>query len=105
MSIVEVEAKGSKIVVPVGAEVLVRLPENGTTGYQWTLADVPTALAVVSDECVVGPDAAPGAAGERVFRFRALEPGEGAVQARLARSWEDKPPQDTFEFFVEVTEQ
>jgi predicted secreted protein len=103
MSIVEVQAKGSKIELPVGAEVVLRLSENATTGYQWTLTEVPAALTVVGDELTVGRDAAPGAAGERAFTFRAVEPGEGGVRARLARSWEqDKPPQDEFDFFVHV---
>ena len=49
------------------------------------------------------PGGAPGTAGERVVRFRAVQPGAARVSLVLARPWEDAgPAQDAFDFVVYV---
>lgn len=74
--------------VGVGDTVTVRLPENGSTGYVWTVQSCESGLAVEQDESHPPGLAAPGAAGERVIRVAAREPGSWHLRLRLARSWE-----------------
>ncbi|HYY10517.1 MAG TPA: protease inhibitor I42 family protein, partial [Kineosporiaceae bacterium] len=80
------------VVVRVGDVLAVELSENATTGYVWTVQDVP-------DELVALPDEVPGdltslragAALGRVLRFGAGRPGTAHLVLRHARAWEDAP--------------
>lgn len=95
-----VEVTGStNIEVAVGDELVIRLKENATTGYEWS-ADVPRGLVLLADERHVGggagerPDgvpSVPGAGGERVFRLRVAAPVQGSIALRLRREWEGTP--------------
>jgi inhibitor of cysteine peptidase len=103
MSSIEVTTEGSEVEVSVGDEIAVRLPENATTGYQWTVGEAGPALGVESSELVVEPGGAAGSAGQRVVRFRAVQSGHSAVRLTLARAWEPtRPPEEEFEFVVRV---
>jgi predicted secreted protein len=103
MSVVEVGEKGSELEVSVGDEVIVRLAENSTTGYRWSVGEVGAVLTVETSEVGVAASAAPGAASERVIRFRAIKPGTARVSLVLARPWEHaQSPQDVFDFVVHV---
>ena len=81
----------------VGEDVLVRLPQNASTGYVWSLVSLGDGLALVDDlvqaarptDLEMTP--APGASSERVFRLRAVGPGVWPVHLRLARPWEAAP--------------
>jgi inhibitor of cysteine peptidase len=88
MAQVEVAALGENVHVKVGDEVVVRLPENPSTGYRWEL-DTPRGSLELADDAYVRPrDEAVGSGGERHFTFRATGRGEARVRLRLARSWE-----------------
>ncbi len=76
--------------------MLVRLPQNASTGYVWSLVSLGDGLALVDDHVQAarptGAEMAPaGASSERVFRLRAVGPGVWPVHLRLARSWEAAP--------------
>jgi inhibitor of cysteine peptidase len=81
---------GGEHALGVGQEVVLRLPENRTTGYRWQLS-VPDGVAVTDDGYDAAPSGAPGAAGTRTFRLRATAAGTHRVTARLRRSWEQSP--------------
>ncbi|MFT7724793.1 MAG: protease inhibitor I42 family protein [Roseateles sp.] len=93
---------GGALRATVGDDVLLRLPENPTTGYRWELA-VPPGLSLLADEQVPA-GSAPGGGGERVLRLRAIAPGCHAVNAALRRAWapDDTPP-SSFSATLEVT--
>jgi inhibitor of cysteine peptidase len=78
----------------VGELVTLRLPENATTGYQWTVAEVGSGLQQEDERTVVDPAAVPGAAGAHEFDVRPLEPGRWNVLLRLGRSWEGAATQE-----------
>ena len=99
---VEVGVGGSEVEVAVGDEIVVRRPENATTGFQWDVRDLPSGLEIVSNELDLGGKTAPGAGGERVIVMRPVRPGVMPVRVVLARTWETGPPQEEFSFLVRV---
>jgi inhibitor of cysteine peptidase len=83
---------GQSIEVRQGDEVILRLPENPTTGYGWHI-DRADGLSPESSEHTTGsdqPDAGPrfGQGGVREFRFRAKEPGARRLDLKHWRDWE-----------------
>lgn len=88
---VEVAAGTSEVSVAVGDTLTLRLPENATTGYVWSLAEPSPGLALEDDQSIPGAGTAVGAGGEHLFRWRASQAGDWQVTARLARAWESAP--------------
>jgi predicted secreted protein len=85
----DVEVQGSDAVtVDVGELVTIRLPENATTGFVWSV-EVGPGLVVEADRMLPPRGAAPGAAGEHVVRVRAEQRGRWEVRLRQRREWED----------------
>jgi inhibitor of cysteine peptidase len=75
-----------------GEEVVIRLAENPTTGYQWQLSVSGSArLELVEDSLERGAAGAVGAGGFRVVRYRAQGVGSVQIEALHRRAWEDKP--------------
>jgi predicted secreted protein len=78
---------GSEHSIGVGQELIVRLQENRTTGYQWQLTIPPDGLALDDDAYEAATDR-PGSGGIRTFRLHATGPGTHRLGAALRRSWE-----------------
>ena len=76
-----------------GDEVVIRLPENPTTGYRWQLTHSGGGeLALVDERFVPGSGSTGvGAAGDRVVRYLGRKAGEVRVEAVLRRDWD--PPE------------
>lgn len=72
--------------VPRGGVLDVRLQENPTTGYSWTV-EAANGLEQVGDSFEAG-SAALGAAGVHVLRFRAARPGSLELRLKHWREWE-----------------
>jgi predicted secreted protein len=102
MSRVEVPAAGSQVEVAVSDEVVIRLTEDATTGYQWSLEGVPSEVEIVSNQLDLAEKSAPGAAGQRVVVLRAVRPGTTAVRLVNSRTWESGPPREEFGFLLTV---
>jgi predicted secreted protein len=100
MSEIEVTESGTVATVEPGDEVVLRLPENATTGYQWLVDSVAGPVDVVSSDLTPMSDR-PGAAGERVVRLRAAAPGNAAARLTLSRAWETEPV-ERFEVRLDV---
>jgi inhibitor of cysteine peptidase len=91
---------GREVTVATGDRLVLRLPENPTTGYLWTWEDT-GALEVTRDETEAGT--APGAGGTRVLEVTAVEPGRAALELTSRRAWDlTTPPNDRFVLTVEV---
>ena len=104
MADIEVRKPGSTVSARSGDELVVRLPEVATTGYQWAVDQISGPLKIVSSEVVpaVPQDGAPpGSGGERFIRVATTGKGSGAVRIELRRVWETEPA-DRFEFRVQV---
>lgn len=87
MAEIEVRTDGSTVRVSVGDRVIVRLQENPTTGYLWSIAGAGDPVDSERDYLVPGGPS-PGAAGEHVFVLRAVKAGKAEVAFVLRRPWE-----------------
>jgi predicted secreted protein len=95
---------GAEHSVGVGQELVVRLPENRTTGYRWHLS-LPDGDGVVVDDDRFEPDATgrAGAGGTRTFRLRPTRPGTHRVGAERRRPWEAEGTGSRVEFTLSAT--
>jgi inhibitor of cysteine peptidase len=93
---------GQTVTANVGEQIVVRLKENPSTGYQWTMK-APTGLTEVSST-FAGPSPSPsplvGAGGTRTWVYRVDAPGTLALTGAYARSWEPKKPAGTFSLTI-----
>ena len=80
---------GKTLAVDPEDVVVLELPEQAATGYQWTVET--SGAAVVLERPAAGDPGAPGAERTRVFEVRP-GPGRTQVTATKARSWETAPP-------------
>jgi inhibitor of cysteine peptidase len=83
----------SSVQLALGEELVIRLPENPTTGYRWQFAQSGTgALKEVEDRFVAGAEhrggPVPGAGGHRVAKFVAEKNGSVQLEAVERREWE-----------------
>ena len=83
---------GQSIEVRQGDEIILRLPENPTTGYGWHI-DRADGLSAEMSEYAMGsdqpdPNRRLGKGGAREFRFRAKEPGARRLDLKHWREWE-----------------
>lgn len=73
-------------------EVVLRLPENPSTGYRW---ETPDGLAITNDDYLRADDLGVGGSGERRFTFTTPE-RTVELSFVLRRPWGDGPPDRTF---------
>ena len=87
-----------------GQRVLIQLPENPTTGYQWHIEAFDARVLTASGSDFAAPSGGLlGAGGLRTFVFTALAPGSTPVRLVYRRSWEPKAPAgEAFEVRIQV---
>lgn len=91
------------ITVHVGDGILLRLPENPSTGYRWS-GELPDFLRVTRDENEQH-GTAPGAGGFRTMELVAVAPGRATLDLACGQAWEPTaPPTDRFSVTIEVLE-
>jgi inhibitor of cysteine peptidase len=74
-----------------GQRVLIQLPENPTTGYQWQIeAFDPGVLSASGSDFAAASGGRLGGGGLRTFVFTALAPGGTPVRLVYRRPWEPK---------------
>jgi inhibitor of cysteine peptidase len=77
------------IAIPRGDEFTIRLKENLTTGYRWSVVEpLDSALALESASSLPAQSALPGAGGEVVFRLKLVGAGPARLALKYWRSWE-----------------
>jgi inhibitor of cysteine peptidase len=83
---------GRVVIVRVGDEVRVALPENASTGFRWAVDHVDgDVIEVLGEDAVYSSGATSGAVGSggtAVFRFRARKRGSGELGLKHWRHWE-----------------
>lgn len=99
---VEVRENAANVAVATGDQLVIRIPEQASAGYQWSVEELTGSLELVSSDLTPGGGQAPGAAAERVVKVRATGAGEGRVVLALRRPWEQAVPAAE-QFRVDVT--
>ncbi len=92
------EADNGKLIsVEMGQQASLRLPENPSTGYTWSI-ETPVGLQVQNSRFLPPPAQMVGTPGQHVWTLKPLEPGDLPVRAKLWREWEgDQSVQRRFE--------
>ncbi|MBB4842256.1 inhibitor of cysteine peptidase [Paucibacter oligotrophus] len=80
--------QGRELEVRPGDRLSIRLPENASTGYRWTVEHYDAALIEPWALESAYPAAGAGAAGEVCFVFRARKAGSTELVLKHSRSWE-----------------
>jgi inhibitor of cysteine peptidase len=95
---------GTSIEVAPGDIIVIRLPENPTTGYQWTVEQVDAdTLALQRTTFSPAPEAGMGSGGGKTLIFKAQKPGTAQIQLKLWRAWAgDASIRDRYHVTVQV---
>lgn len=92
---------GRRIEATTGQKVVVRLTENPTTGYRWSVERLIGPVELSQEDFELPDQKRLGAGGARVLIFRTQAPGTAEVSLALSRSG-GKSTAAEFEFTVEV---
>ncbi len=76
------------MVVQRGESVELRLPENPSTGYRWSIDIAPPDAAALAGSRWLPVGAGVGAAGSREFDIAMKETGKVILRAKLWREWQ-----------------
>ncbi|MCK5120616.1 MAG: protease inhibitor I42 family protein [Methylococcales bacterium] len=92
---------GNLVSATIDDSIILKLPENPTTGYRWELQTSDN-LVKVADDFVSALDGI-GAGGERRLHFLVQTIGVARIEAVLRRNWEASiAPQRSFNVLIEV---
>ena len=91
--------------VRVGDTLVVRLSENSSGGYRWTLTSIDSARLEMVGQRYEPARAAIGSAGARVWQFAAKTAGLTRLELKKMRPWESaESAVDTFAVDLEIAE-
>ena len=103
MIVIDQNNSGQTIDLPIGQVMELRLAENPTTGYRWTVvADGAPACVVVGDRCE-RPAGPPGQGGEHTWQIQGALVGECRIAMQYGRSFQPNSAAQSFALHVRVT--
>ena len=79
---------GARVTIRVGDRIALRLPENASTGYRWTIASLDKARFDIEDSGYQSQGDAVGSGGQAFWNLRAHSAGKSRVELVLWRQWE-----------------
>jgi predicted secreted protein len=90
-----------RVILGQGDSLVVRLPEQGTTGYVWMVDALPEGTQVAIDDVELESPLRPGASGIRRLELRiGAHPGDVVLTKR--QPWNPESEIDSFEVSVQV---
>lgn len=95
----------TRITIAAGDTVIIKLPENATTGFEWNF--VSSTAGVVTFEGASKSPASPFSAlgaggGQAVMRFKALAQGRGNIELILSRGMTANPSDTRYVLNIDV---
>ena len=92
---------GGRVSAAIGDILIVRLPENPTTGFRWTFQVTNNLTQTVDNFVTTAADI--GAGGQRCLQFSVQSIGVGRIEAVLRRDWETGiAPQSVFSVSIDI---
>lgn len=88
MTVVDAMDKRGDVAADLGETIYVRVVENPTTGYRWSVESLDTDLLRLEGSEFETSGSGIGAAGKRTFVFTAASRGRGQIVLRLWREWQ-----------------
>lgn len=79
---------GDEVVSAVGRLFEIGLPEPATSGYVWSLANLPPELHLVKEQRQTPAVGKQGRGSRHTFQIKASRPGRYQLNFQLKRSWE-----------------
>ncbi|MDR1312029.1 MAG: protease inhibitor I42 family protein [Burkholderiaceae bacterium] len=103
----DADSAGQTLRLALNQEIVVRLPDNPSTGFGWAVVHMPVFMEQLGTESLVrdeqGDAAVAGAGGTRVWRFRAIAVGEDSLRFIYRRPWEKgTPPAKTVSYHLVI---
>jgi len=97
---------GKSIQLCADDNLVIRLDENPTTGYQWAIGKYDAEVVTLqSAEYVRSRSAVMGGGGQRIWTFKAQKTGVAPLQLKLWRAWEgDASIVEWFRVTIQVRE-
>jgi inhibitor of cysteine peptidase len=105
MANIDLTKANAGTIVPAfaGDTITLRLEENPTTGYLWTVKELNSSvLELLSEEYFMAAGTGIGGGGERKLIFRAKEAGTSPLRLNCERRWEPDNPLTTLSITIEV---
>ncbi|UIE36792.1 protease inhibitor I42 family protein [Leptodesmis sichuanensis] len=98
---------GKTLTLKPGQTLTLRLPENPTTGYRWSISSLNAqVLQLIDDRFESSSAAAIGGGGQRVLTFQAQQPGQISLSLNNRREWQDAAsPLESFTVMIQVAQQ
>jgi inhibitor of cysteine peptidase len=103
MVTVDRKANNTQVVLTIGEDLQVTLPENPTTGFRWQLEASGEPLLQLLDEDFDSSAVAAGSGGNRRWRFKAVHKGATTIEMVYRRIWQKgQSPAETFRLTINV---
>jgi inhibitor of cysteine peptidase len=82
---------GKTLTLKPGQTLALRLAENPTTGYRWSIPALNSqVLQLIGDRFDPSGSSAIGSGGQRILTFQAQQPGQISLSLKNRREWEDE---------------
>jgi predicted secreted protein len=96
---------GATASLAVGETLAVVLSGNASTGYEWEITELDTAVLANTGTTYRPHCYMPGCGETGTWTFTALSPGSTTLRMIYHQPWEDVEPSRTFELFVTVADE
>jgi inhibitor of cysteine peptidase len=96
---------GRRVEARLGDTITIRLDENPTTGYRWSVEEEGGGVFnIAGTEFIQSADAKIGGGGQRVLTLRAAQAGAAPLKIKLWRQWEgDRSIKSRFSVDIQVS--
>lgn len=81
------EDTGKSLQLARGQDLVIRLPENPTTGYLWKVEAFDDQILAFQGRQAAAPGPGIGSGREVIFAFKALKPGLSRIRLKRSREW------------------
>lgn len=98
--VVDPSRNGQTVELAIGTPLVVELPGNPTTGYEWSVAQIDGSCLRLVESSYAADSSAVGSGGTYAFRFAALRAGRTVLGLVYRRAWETTAADETFTLAV-----